>query len=413
MRITGTECREIKESGNATKVNVSTNSGRPSNLILQINPSSSNESNDQPKTYNTPTIPNKIAAKSQREQLVSTPRASAGNIGDSSIPKDKPATANTADKSPQSTKEAIKNCFGFEDSSSQSDIDITLGEGIHVDTTCNSTIGISPVRRASILPQKGKLAGHFPGSHVFNSTSTSVTSPGQPKTHVISAEESRILSGNFLAPKLPNRYNAIRKKGEVPPCLPPPANFLPHHSYSLSPKTFPNSNRVPVERNANNTEQPSTANQTQTHKNVGKDGNIPDNGNCLTKYCVETKDNCPLSNLETVQEMGLVEDRRNDCGQSEDVPALREAVDLQEQHKGNGDLELADKNAFAVLKETTKNNVKANKKYKTKNRKISAAHKLPKSQTQPLVYETVGTKKQLKAITTINRSKVRYVHWKY
>ena len=256
--ITVTISHDTEEYGdNGTHQVASDNTGKAALFLSPLNPANSQASEgtiNKQKAYKTPEIPTRIATKSQRDKLISTPRNSEGDIGEANggVRKKPWSTETIGRKSPCTVKDDIKECFGFEDSSSQSDVDEI--NGANPDITCNSTVevlaGISPVRRASILPQKGKLGGHFPGFAQFNVSTASLTSPAQPKAIEISPEAQKILpeESNFLAPKpltslsvRPSRFTATKPKASR---IPPSVSLLPHSSSLLSPKTLLPNNRI-------------------------------------------------------------------------------------------------------------------------------------------------------------------------
>ena len=401
---------------NLTNKNMSRSYGKQSVVTSLLNTSLSIEGNDKPKSYSTPPIPNKIGTKSQREKLVSTPRISLDDIGGSSVDSVSSESLNVEKQPPRSLEEDVKNCFGFEDFSSPSNTDRNLNQSTHPDKSNNTTIqslaGISPVRRASILPQKGKLGSHLPGFNDFNSTSLSISSPTQPKTHATFAEESRIISGNFLVPAAKtSRFTSRSSKDAIASRFPPPICNLPQSSKVLSPKLLLQRNSIPLEKHTKSTKQLNVNKETQKHERVEINENSLEHAAHVTKYQEETEGNCLIPNLDTNKENLLSEDvDYDDADHVEATVGIDVGIETRKPQNGKENDEEANKNAFVVLKETNKAKTQINKERAILKRKNPVALKPFKVQKQTKVYETVGNTKQLKTAKIITNSKLRYVY---
>jgi len=140
------------------------------NILLEISQNIANTALtrvNQIKEYNksqeTPLLLNKNPILTHRQKLASTPRLQDESYETEMGLED----LQTKNQTPiPSLEQDINNCFGFEDSLSPSKEESVLKAdnkfGSH-NEEADWLQTISPVRRASILPQTGKLGGNFPG----------------------------------------------------------------------------------------------------------------------------------------------------------------------------------------------------------------------------------------------------------
>ena len=290
-----------------------------------------------------------------------------------------------ADKSPPKIIYDLENCFGFDESGDEKEQHKHMEK--NRDPSFQDFSEISPVRLTGSFSPKLKSDGYL------NSTRASVISPAGPKSTLLPLEESRIISGNFVAPVERSRYTFKSKKDAIPG-LPSSA-----YAYTFSTKNVPKFISTKVETNTITSKK-----RNDTIHNSGQDRfRVVPNEN---KYCIAiaSNDNDSERNLMPLISNVTVPDENERVRHLDD----RKRVPLpSESSYKMAEGCFVNRNAFAVLKENAENNSTGGKAYTQTKRTDVAINKPAKLKKQTLVYESVGVKKQLKAPKVLAKSKIR------
>ena len=390
-----TECRGLEKNPNTSIPSTSRNCGKSPSIIESIFPRSNyyeGERNLQDSNIN---IATDIKDTSQRHLLLHPSTSLHKSTNSVNIELSCPYTTG-ADKSPPQMKVDIKNCFGLGES------DDEMEESKDIETKRNPSFQdfseISPVRRAGLFSPKDKSDGYL------NSTRASVISPFGTKSTVIPLEQSRIISGNFLAPVKNSRYTFKKKKDSIPFSAISGVPLIPRsaYAYTVSPTNIPKSISAKVEINTITTKK-----RNDTNHNSGQER--------FRVVCNEEKDCTGIASKEHEAENNLIPLDSNIKAWDKNKRVRnfndQKPVPLSPEFSYSKKVErtVVDKNAFAFLKENTENNSSGGKACKQTKRKTAAINKPSKFQKQTLIYETVGVKKQLKAPIALKKSNIRYV----